>query len=160
MDFRIGQGYDVHRLVKGSDLILGGIKIDHPKGLKGHSDADVLLHAICDGILGAANQGDIGQHFPPSDPTYKAISSIKLLDQVYQMVKQSNFTIGNIDATVCLEAPKLGHHIPFMKKAIAESLGISAEFISIKATTTEQLGPEGNEEGISAMAVVLLKKVD
>jgi len=156
MDFSIGQGYDVHPLAEGHALVLGGVSIDHPKGLKGHSDADVLLHAIADALLGAANLGDIGKHFPPHDPAYENSNSLDLLAEANRMVKEAGFTVGNIDSTLCLQAPKIQPYIPDMQQAISNCLDIPAAHISVKATTTENLGPEGREEGISAHAVVLL----
>lgn len=160
MDLRIGQGYDVHPLISGSDLILGGVKIDHDKGLKGHSDADVLTHAICDALLGAINKGDIGYHFPPSDPANKNIDSLQLLSKVYELAKQEGYAIGNIDSTICVESPELQPYLPQMQNQLANSLMIEPHSISIKATTTEQLGPEGREEGVSALAIALLSKIE
>ena len=159
MKFRIGFGYDVHQLVKGRDLWLGGIKIDHSLGLLGHSDADVLIHAICDAILGAANMRDIGYHFPPQKGNeFENIDSKILLKKTIEIVAEKGYTIGNIDATVCAEHPKLNPHIPQMQRALAEVMGIDVDDISIKATTTEHLGFTGREEGISAYAVVLLQQ--
>lgn len=159
MKFRIGFGYDVHQLVKGRDLWLGGIKIDHSLGLLGHSDADVLIHAICDAILGAANMRDIGYHFPPQKGNeFENIDSKILLKKTIEIVAEKGYTIGNIDATVCAEHPKLNPHIPQMQRTLAEVMGIDVDDISIKATTTEHLGFTGREEGISAYAVVLLQQ--
>lgn len=153
---RIGYGYDVHRLVEGRELWLGGILIPHSLGLLGHSDADVLLHAICDALLGAACLRDIGYHFPDTDPKYKGADSKLLLREVAAMLKAKGYTIGNIDATVCAERPKINPHIPAMQTCIAECLNCSPDQVSIKATTTERLGFTGREEGISAHAVCLI----
>ena len=153
---RIGHGYDVHQLVEGRKLILGGIEIDHAKGLLGHSDADVLLHAICDAIIGALSLGDIGRHFPDTDEQYAGIDSRVLLQNVAALMKQRGFIIGNLDATVIAQQPKLASYISTMEKNIAEDLACSAEHINIKATTTEKLGFAGREEGIEAHAVVVL----
>lgn len=153
---RIGHGYDVHQLVEGRKLILGGIEIDHAKGLLGHSDADVLLHAICDAIIGALGLGDIGRHFPDTDEQYAGIDSRVLLQNVAALMKQRGFIIGNLDATVIAQQPKLASYISTMEKNIAEDLVCSAEHINIKATTTEKLGFAGREEGIEAHAVVVL----
>ncbi len=158
MRFRIGYGYDVHKLVSRRPLWLGGIIIDHEFGLLGHSDADVLIHAICDAILGAANMRDIGYHFPDTDPRYKGADSKILLRDTVRIVAEKGYTISNIDATVCAERPKLKPHIPQMQQCLAEVMGLDADDISIKATTTEQLGFTGREEGISAHAVVLLQR--
>lgn len=154
---RIGTGYDVHRLVEGRRLILGGVDIPFEKGLLGHSDADVLLHAICDALLGAAALGDIGKHFPDSSSKYKDIDSLILLHQVGQLLHERRFTIINIDSTIVAEQPKLAPHIPAMINNIARTLGIEAEQVSVKATTTESMGFEGRQEGISAQAVVLIE---
>ena len=159
MKTRIGFGYDVHQLVEGRDLWLGGIKIDHTAGLLGHSDADVLIHAICDAILGAANMRDIGYHFPPkAGNEFENIDSKILLKKTLEIVATKGYAIGNIDATVCAEHPKLNPHIPMMQQTLAGVMGIPTDDISIKATTTEKLGFTGREEGISAYAVVLLTK--
>jgi 2-C-methyl-D-erythritol 2,4-cyclodiphosphate synthase len=155
---RIGTGYDVHRLQEGLELWLGGVKIDHTHGLLGHSDADVLLHAICDALLGAAALGDIGKHFPDTDPKYKGISSVKLLKHVGQLLKENGYTVGNIDSTIVAQRPKLTPYIPQMRQVIAESLGIGVDQVSVKATTTERLGFEGREEGMSAQAVAMIVK--
>jgi 2-C-methyl-D-erythritol 2,4-cyclodiphosphate synthase len=154
---RIGIGYDIHRLVKGKPLIMGGVTIPHEKGLEGHSDADVLLHAICDAILGAAGMGDIGRHFPDTDPAYKGISSITLLLQTWSKVKFKYNTLINIDATVFAEAPKIAPYAESMKDAIAKTLNVSQDKINIKATTAEGLGFIGKKEGIAAMAVALIE---
>lgn len=156
MKIRVGMGYDVHRLVAGRDLWLGGIRIDHELGLLGHSDADVLIHAICDAILGAANMRDIGYHFPDNDQSFKNIDSKILLAKTVALVREKGYEIGNIDATVCAERPKINPHIPAMQQVLAQTMGISPDDVSIKATTTEKLGFTGREEGISAYAVVLL----
>jgi 2-C-methyl-D-erythritol 2,4-cyclodiphosphate synthase len=153
---RIGQGYDVHQMVAGRDLILGGVKIAHTKGLLGHSDADVLLHAICDACLGAAGLGDLGRHFPDSDPRYKGIDSRKLLRQVRALLAERGWQVENLDSTVVAQAPKLAPHIPAMVANIAADLGIDGARANVKATTTEHLGFAGREEGIAAYAVVLL----
>lgn len=157
---RIGQGYDVHPLVAGRDLVLGGVKIPHPKGLLGHSDADVLLHAICDACLGAAGLGDIGRHFPDSDPRYRGIDSRKLLREVRARIAAEGWRLFNLDSTIVAQAPKLAPHIPAMIANIAEDFGIAASRINVKATTTEKLGFAGREEGIAAYAVVLLEPVN
>jgi 2-C-methyl-D-erythritol 2,4-cyclodiphosphate synthase len=153
---RIGFGYDVHRLVEGRRLFLGGVEIQHPKGLEGHSDADVLLHAICDGLLGAMGEGDIGKHFPNHDPKYKGISSLQLLKMIASMVAERNCTIENIDSTVVAEQPMIGPYIPQMIEKIAGTLKISRQRINIKATTSEGLGFVGEGKGIVAHAMVLL----
>jgi len=157
MKIRVGLGYDVHQLVKDRDLWIGGIKIPHEKGALGHSDADVLLHVICDALLGAANLRDIGFHFPDTDPKYKDADSKLLLKEVIRLIGEKGFEVGNIDSTICLQRPKLAPHIPEMKKIISELCGIEVGDVSIKATTTERLGFVGNEEGISAYAVVLIQ---
>ena len=146
-------GYDVHKLVEGRDLILGGVKIPHTLGLLGHSDADVLLHAIMDALLGAAALGDIGKHFPDSDPKYKGISSLKLLSHVGELIAQKGYAIENIDATVIAQKPKLRPYIDEMEKNIAKTLGISEDQVNVKATTEEGLGFTGNETGISSQAI-------
>lgn len=153
---RIGLGYDVHQLVEGRKLWLGGIEIPHAKGLLGHSDADVLLHAICDAMLGAAALGDIGKHFPDTDPRYKGIDSKLLLSHCNELLLQQNLSVGNIDSIIVAQKPKVGPYIPKMRQTIADILGIDLCFVSVKATTTEHLGFEGREEGISAHAIVLL----
>ena len=153
---RIGTGYDVHRLQEGLPLWIGGVRIEHTHGLLGHSDADVLLHAICDALLGAAALGDIGKHFPDTDPAYKGINSLKLLAHVGILLKEHGYSVGNIDSTVVAQRPKMAPYIPQMKQNIADTLGININQVSVKATTTEHLGFEGREEGISAQAVALL----
>lgn len=155
---RIGHGYDVHRLVEGRKLILGGVIIEYNKGLLGHSDADVLIHAIMDALLGAAGLGDIGQYFPASDDKFKGISSLKLLEQVNTLLKAQNFLIVNIDSTVILEEPKISKYIQNMKHNISSTLQCDVNLINIKATTEEGLGFIGVREGIAAYAVVLIKK--
>ena len=153
---RIGHGYDVHRLVEGRKLILGGVEIPYEKGLLGHSDADVLLHAISDALLGAAALGDIGKHFPDTDPRYKGADSLELLRQVGVMLREAGYTVGNIDSTILCQAPKLASHIPAMRQNIASALGIDAGAVSVKATTEEKLGFTGSGEGIAAHAVALI----
>lgn len=157
--FRVGMGYDVHRLVVDRDLWLGGIKIDYPYGLLGHSDADVLIHALCDAILGAANCRDIGYHFPDKDPKYKGADSKLLLAEVVKIIAGKGYRVGNVDVTVCLELPKLNPHIPAMTECLAHIMNIEQDCVSIKATTTEKLGFTGRQEGISAYAVALLEKI-
>jgi len=158
VNFRVGLGYDVHRLGEGYDFWLGGIKIEHSKGAIGHSDADVLIHAICDALLGAANLRDIGFHFPDTSADYKGIDSKILLRQVGTLLTEQGYSIGNIDSTVCLQLPKVNPHVPGMKEAIAACLNISVDQVSIKATTTEKLGFVGREEGISAYSTCLIFK--
>ena len=155
---RIGQGYDVHRLAEGETLWLGGILIPHSKGTVAHSDGDVLIHAICDALLGAVNLGDIGTHFPDNSEKFKNIDSKILLKKTYTLIKNAGFEIVNIDSTISAQQPKLKPFIPEMKKVMAEVLEIAIGQISVKATTTERLGFEGREEGISALAVVLVQK--
>ena len=155
---RIGQGFDVHPLVTGRPLVLGGVTIPHPKGLQGHSDADALIHAICDACLGAAGLADIGHHFPDSDSQYKNIDSRALLRRVQAALHEQGWGIANIDATIIAQAPKLAPHMSAMKANIAADLRIATEQVNIKATTTERLGFAGREEGIAAQAVVLLEK--
>ena len=159
MNLRIGFGYDVHQLVEGRDFWLGGIKIPHKKGALGHSDADVLVHVICDALLGAANLGDIGKHFPDNSKEFKDIDSKLLLGEVVKMLKENNYEIVNIDSTVCLQLPKLAPFINQMKDELAKCINIESDRISIKATTTEKLGFVGNEKGVSAYATVLINKV-
>ncbi|MEM8611515.1 MAG: 2-C-methyl-D-erythritol 2,4-cyclodiphosphate synthase [Cyanobacteria bacterium P01_H01_bin.105] len=156
MSIRIGNGYDIHRLGPDRPLILGGVTIPHTLGLLGHSDADVLTHAIMDAMLGALSLGDIGRYFPPSDPKWKGADSLKLLDQIYQMVQQRGWTIGNLDTVLVAERPKLKPHIATMQQCLAKRLSVATDQIGIKATTNEKLGPTGREEGIAAYAVVLL----
>lgn len=156
MSFRIGYGYDVHQLAEGEELVIGGLILDHEKGSVGHSDADVLLHVICDALLGALALGDIGTHFPDTDPAFKGIDSKILLKETWALVQGRGYTLANLDSTVCLERPKLKPHIPAMRACIAGILGVDVDAIGIKATTTEKLGFVGMEQGISAHAVVLL----
>ena len=158
MSYRIGFGIDFHQLVEGRDLWIGGVKINHHKGAIGHSDADVLLHAICDALLGAASLGDIGIHFPNSSPEFKNIDSKILLKKTVQLIEQEQFTVINIDTTICLEEPKISNHVPEMQKLIAGIADISTKDISIKATTTEKMGFIGREEGVAAYATVLLQR--
>ena len=153
---RIGQGFDVHQLVEGRKLIIGGVEILHDKGLLGHSDADVLLHAICDALLGAAALGDIGRHFSDTDSKFKNIDSRILLREVARMVTNAGFRIGNLDATIIAQAPRMAPHIPRMVENIAADLGVAANAVNVKATTTERLGFSGRGEGIAAQAVALL----
>lgn len=156
---RIGQGYDVHKLVEGRKLILGGVEIPNEKGLLGHSDADVLLHAIMDALLGAAALGDIGKHFPDTDPAYKGISSIRLLEHVADLLEEHQFLIENIDATIIAQRPKMRPYIDTMRENIAKALKIEADQINVKATTEEGLGFTGSGEGISSQAICMLEKV-
>lgn len=156
LPFRIGFGYDTHRLVEGRDLWLGGIKIDHAKGLLGHSDADVLLHAICDALLGALNLRDIGFHFPDTDPRYHNADSKILLKDTYQLIREKGYKLGNLDSTVIAEKPKINPHIPAMQEVIAELLDSDTDVISIKATTHEKTDATGREESMVAQAVALL----
>ena len=158
MKIRVGFGFDVHKLVPGRDLWLGGIKLDHELGLLGHSDADVLIHAICDALLGAANMRDIGYHFPDTSDETLNIDSKILLRKTVELIATKGYTVGNIDATVCAERPKINPHVDAMKACLAEVMGIAEDDISIKATTTEKLGYTGREEGISAYAVALISK--
>ena len=155
---RVGLGYDVHRLVEGRDLILGGVKIPYEKGLLGHSDADVLLHALTDALLGAAALGDIGRHFPDTDERYRGISSLILLEKAYTLVKERGYSLGNADMVLIMQKPKLKGYIPFMEENIAGALSCEKERISVKATTEEGLGFTGQGEGVSAKAIVLLEK--
>ena len=156
--FRVGMGYDVHQLVEGRELWMGGIKIEHSKGLLGHSDADVLLHAICDALLGAANMRDIGYHFPDTSDETDGMDSKIILRKTIELIATKGYRVGNIDATICAERPKMNPHIPAMKACMAQVIGCDEDDISIKATTTEKLGFTGREEGISAYAVVLIEK--
>ena len=158
MKVRVGFGYDVHALVPERDLWLGGVKIEHTMGLQGHSDADVLIHAICDALLGAANMRDIGYHFPDTAGEYKDIDSKILLFDTMELLRAAGYKLGNIDATVAAERPKLNPHIPEMKRVMADVLQVDVEDISIKATTTEKLGFTGRQEGIAAYATVLIQK--
>ena len=155
---RVGLGYDVHRFVEGRDLILGGVKIPYEKGLLGHSDADVLLHALTDALLGAAALGDIGRHFPDTDERYRGISSLILLEKAYTLVKERGYSLGNADMVLILQKPKLKEYIPSMEENIAGALSCEKERISVKATTEEGLGFTGQGEGVSAKAIVLLEK--
>ena len=159
LNYRVGQGFDVHAFGVDRKLILGGIEIPHDRGLVGHSDADVLLHAICDALLGAANLRDIGFHFKNTDPRWKGISSIILLKETVKLLEKKGFQVGNIDAMLCLEAPKINRHISQMQINIAEAMGIDVEDISIKATTNETMGFIGREEGVVAYAVCLIEKI-
>ncbi len=156
MKIRVGFGFDVHKLVEGRDLWLGGILLPHEKGLLGHSDADVLIHAICDALLGAANMRDIGFHFPDTAGEFKNIDSKILLEKTIRLIATKGYRVGNIDATICAERPKLKAHIPEMQRVLAQVMGVDVEDVSIKATTTEKLGFTGREEGISAYATVLI----
>ena len=157
-NIRVGYGYDVHALAEGVDFWLGGIKIPHTHGAYGHSDADVLIHVICDALLGAANMRDIGFHFSDKNPQYKGIDSKILLKQVVELIGEKGYKVGNIDSTICLQEPKVNPHIPEMKKSLASVIGLEEEEVSIKATTTEKLGFVGKEEGVAAHAVVLIYK--
>ena len=159
-NFRVGHGYDVHRLVEGRKCIIGGVDIPHEKGLLGHSDADVLLHAVSDAILGAAAMGDIGCLFPDNDPKFEGADSLKLLEEVVRVVKEKGYVIGNVDATVIAQRPKLKPHTLKMRENIAKACGIDVDSVSVKATTEEKLGFTGSEEGISAHSVVLIEKVN
>ena len=155
---RIGHGYDVHRLVEGRDLILGGVKIDYEKGLLGHSDADVLLHAVCDALLGAAGLGDIGRHFPDTDPKYKGADSLGLLREVYRKISEKGYRVGNIDVTMIAQKPKLKDFIPQMRENIAAAVNVIPDRVNVKATTEEKLGFTGSGEGMSCHAVCLLEE--
>ena len=155
---RIGHGYDVHKLVEGRDLILGGVKIDYEKGLLGHSDADVLLHAVSDALLGAAGLGDIGRHFPDTDPKYKGADSLGLLREVYRKISEKGFRVGNIDVTMIAQKPKLKDYIPQMQENIAAAVNVTPDRVNVKATTEEKLGFTGTGEGMSCHAVCLLEE--
>ena len=155
---RIGHGYDVHKLVEGRDLILGGVKIQHHLGLLGHSDADVLLHAVSDALLGAAGLGDIGRHFPDTDPQYKGADSLKLLENVVQKITAEGYRVSNIDVTMIAQKPKLLPHIPQMRENIARAVGVDVKRINVKATTEEKLGFTGSEAGMACHAVCLLEE--
>ena len=157
MDFRIGHGYDVHALGEGLRLVLGGVEIPHTKGCIAHSDGDVLVHAICDALLGALALGDIGKHFPDTSDEFKGIDSLILLGRVAALIESKGYKVGNIDSTIAMQRPKLRPHIDLMRERIAEAVGISVEQVSVKATPTEHLGFEGEETGVSATAVCLLK---
>ena len=156
---RIGHGYDVHRLVEGRDLILGGVKIDYEKGPLGHSDADVLLHAVSDALLGAAGLGDIGRHFPDTDPKYKGADSLELLREVYRKISEKGYRVGNIDVTMIAQRPKLKDFIPQMQENIAAAVGVTPDRVNVKATTEEKLGFTGTGEGMSCHAVCLLEEM-
>jgi len=158
MKIRVGFGFDVHELRDGHPFVMGGVKLEHQSGAYGHSDADVLLHAICDALLGAANLRDIGFHFSNKDDRWKGISSLILLKECVRLIGEKGWSVGNIDAMICLEAPKINPHVPEMKKNIAEAINISEEDISIKATTNEKMGFIGREEGVVAYAVCLIEK--
>ena len=158
MQIKVGFGYDMHQLIEGRDLIVGGVKIDHIKGLQGHSDADVLIHAICDALLGAANLRDIGYNFPDTSADFKNIDSTILLSKTVELLKNKGYSIGNVDSTICAEKPKLNPHIATMQQRLAEVMDIDIDDISIKATTSERMGFVGREEGITAYAVVLIQK--
>ena len=159
MKIRVGFGFDVHQLVEGRELWLGGIRLEHEKGLLGHSDADVLIHAICDALLGAANMRDIGFHFPDTAGVFKDVDSKILLKRTVGLIATKGYRVGNIDATICAERPKLKAHIPAIQEKLAEVMETDTDDVSIKATTTEKLGFTGREEGISAYATVLIEKV-
>ena len=158
ISFRVGMGYDVHRLVEGRELWIGGIRLEHEKGLLGHSDADVLIHAICDALLGAANMRDIGFHFPDTSAETEGMDSKVILRDTVKLIATKGYAVGNIDATICAEKPKMNPHIPQMQQVLADVMGCDKDQISIKATTTERLGFTGREEGISAYATVLIVK--
>ena len=159
MSFRVGFGFDVHQLKVGLDFWLGGIVVPHTKGGLGHSDADVLIHTICDALLGAANLGDIGKHFPDTAAEYKGIDSKILLKEVMVLIRNKGYEIGNIDSTICLQTPKIGPYIPEMQKVLATCMNVDVDKVSIKATTTEKLSFVGREEGVSAYATVLINKI-
>ena len=158
MSFRVGFGFDVHQLKEGLDLWLGGIIVPHTKGGLGHSDADVLIHSICDALLGAANLGDIGKHFPDTDAQYKGIDSKILLKEVMILIRKKGYELGNMDSTICLQSPKIGKYISEMQNVLAFCMDVDLDLVSIKATTTEKLSFVGREEGISAYATVILNK--
>ena len=159
MNIRVGFGFDVHQLKEGLDFWLGGIIVPHTKGGLGHSDADVLIHTICDALLGAANLGDIGNHFPDTDPKYKGVDSKLLLKEVIKLIREKGYELGNVDATICLQTPKIGPYIPEMQKVLADCMSVDTDLVSIKATTTEKLSFVGREEGVSAYATILIQKV-
>ena len=158
MPFRIGYGYDVHQLASGEEFWLGGIRIEHSHGAVGHSDADVLLHVICDALLGALAIRDIGFHFPDTDPQYKGVDSKKLLQHTYDLITEAGWELGNVDSTICLQSPKISPHVDDMRRCISGLLGVELDQVSVKATTTEKLGFVGTKEGISAHAVVFLQR--
>lgn len=158
MNIRVGFGYDVHRLEAGQPFWLGGVQIAHHSGAVGHSDADVLIHAICDALLGAANMRDIGHHFPDNDPELRGIDSKILLQRTIELIAQKGYQVGNIDSTICLQSPKVGSYIDTMQQTLAETMGINPDNVAIKATTTEHIGFVGREEGVAAYAVVLVEK--
>ena len=158
MSFRVGFGFDVHQLKEGLDFWLGGIIVPHTKGGLGHSDADVLIHTICDALLGAANLGDIGKHFPDTSDKYKGIDSKILLSSVMKLIREKGYELGNVDSTICLQKPKIGSYIPEMQKVLASCMKVDVDLISIKATTTEKLSFVGREEGVSSYATVLIQK--
>jgi 2-C-methyl-D-erythritol 2,4-cyclodiphosphate synthase len=160
LPWRIGQGFDVHAFAAGRELIIGGVKIEHPLGLAGHSDADVLAHAICDALLGAARLGDIGHHFPDTDPAYKGIDSLKLLGRVTRALEERGWGIVNVDATIIAQAPKMAPHLPAMSERLAAAMDVDPGRINLKATTTERLGFTGRAEGIAAQAVALVALVE
>ncbi len=159
MKIRVGFGFDVHQLKDGHPFYMGGVKLEHSKGAYGHSDADVLIHAICDALLGAANMRDIGYHFSNTDDRWKGISSVILLKECIQLISSKNYKVGNIDCMICLEAPKINPHIPAMKKVLSDAMNIDEDDISIKATTNEKMGFIGREEGVVAYASVLIERV-
>ncbi len=159
MKIKVGFGFDVHQLKDGHPFFMGGVQLEHHKGAFGHSDADVLIHAICDALLGAANLRDIGFHFSNTDARWKGISSVILLEECVRMLQEKNYVIGNIDCMICLEAPKINPHIPAMKTILSNAMGISEDDLSIKATTNEQMGFIGREEGVVAYATVLIERV-
>ena len=159
MDFRIGHGYDVHALADGLPLVLGGVRIDHTKGCIAHSDGDVAIHAVCDALLGAVALGDIGKHFPDTSADFAGIDSKILLRRVAAMVREKGYEIGNVDCTIAMQRPKLRPRIDAMRQAMAEAMGIDTDCVSVSATTTERLGFEGREEGVSATAVALVRRV-
>ena len=158
MSIRVGFGFDVHQLQDGLDFWLGGIKVPHTKGGLGHSDADVLIHSICDALLGASNLGDIGKHFPDTDPKYKGVDSKALLKEVMILIRENGYELGNLDSTICLETPKIGSYISQMQEALSDCMGVNKDLLSIKATTTEKLSFVGREEGVSAYATVLIQR--
>lgn len=159
MNIRVGFGFDTHQLKDGLDFWLGGVLVPHVKGALGHSDADVLIHAICDALLGAANLGDIGKHFPDNDPKYKGIDSKILLSSVMQIIRENGYKLGNVDSTICLEVPKISIYISAMQEELASCMGVEKNLVSVKATTGEKLGFVGRQEGVSAYASVLIEKI-